>query len=117
MCIVGSSLGKDRVIAIDVGKEFSPLPHGRYHWDSPDCAEALMIMIQDALDYTDHVNVRFENLSIAAVGSSFLDHLACMLVVNHCTRYVTVTSDCEWTSTRWNKYLSAYKDKHNKGRL
>ena len=108
---------KDNTFIIDVAKDFSTLPHGRYHRDSPDCAEALMIMIHDVLDYHKWVEVRFDNLAIVAVGSSFLEHLAQMIVVNHCSECVTVTSDDDWVMSRWDKYFNSYYDKLNRGEL
>lgn len=108
---------KDNTFIIDVAKDFSTLPQGRYHSDSPDCAEALMIMIHDVLDYENFIEVRFNNLAIVAVGSSFLEHLAQMIVINHCSEYITVTSDDEWVMSRWDKYFNSYYDKWNRGEL
>lgn len=99
---------KDNTLTIDVAKDFSSLPRGRFHSDSPDCAEALMIMIRDTLDYCEHVEVSFVDMSIAAVGSSFLDHLARMIVAQHLSKYVTVTSDNDWVMSRWDKYFNNY---------
>ena len=90
---------------IDIAKDFSQLPHGRYHSDSPDNAEALFIIIQDVLDYEDSVELRFNNMQIAAVGSSFLDQLARMVVTWSYQDIVMVTSDNDWVVSRYEKYL------------
>lgn len=91
---------------IDIAKDFSLLPSGRFHSDSPDCAEALFIMIDDWLDYHDHVNVVFNGL--LQVGSSFLGHLARMMVNNHLGSRVTISSNDEWVMRRYNTYYSDY---------
>ena len=90
---------------IDIAKDFSQLPQGRYHSDSPDSAEALFIIIQDVLDYEDSVELRFNDMQIAAVGSSFLDQLARMVVTWSYQDIVMVTSDNDWEVSRYEKYL------------
>ena len=89
------------VFVIDIAKDFSRLPHGRYHSDSPDNAEALFIIIQDVLDYEDSVELRFNDMQIAAVGSSFLDQLARMVVTWSYQDIVLVTSDNDWVVSRY----------------
>lgn len=99
---------KDMFI-IDIAKDFSQLPHGRYHSDSPDNAEALFILIQDVLDYEDSVELRFNDMQIAAVGSSFLDKLASMVVTWNYQDIVLLTSDNDWVISRYEKYLSHWE--------
>lgn len=99
---------KDMFI-IDIAKDFSQLPHGRYHSDSPDNAEALFILIQDVLDYEDSVELRFNDMQLAAVGSSFLDHLARMVVTWNYQDIVMVASDNDWVVSRYEKYLSYWE--------
>lgn len=103
---------KDMFI-IDIAKDFSQLPHGRYHSDSSDCAEALFIIIQDVLDYEDSVELRFNNMQIAAVGSSFLDHLARMVVTWNYQDIVLLTSDNDWVVSRYEKYLSYWEQQED----
>ena len=103
-----SNKEKDMFV-IDIAKDFSQLPHGRYHSDSPDNAEALFILIQDVLDYEDSVELRFNDMQIAAVGSSFLDHLARMVVTWNYQGVVLVTSDNDWVISRYEKYLSHWE--------
>lgn len=98
------------MFVIDIAKDFSQLPRGRYHRDSPDNAEALFIIIQDVLDYEDSVELRFNNMQIAAVGSSFLDHLARMVVTWNYQGVVLVTSDNDWVLSRYEKYLSHWEN-------
>lgn len=93
-------------ITIDVSKDFSATPNGRFYNDSPDCAEALFMMIQEALEISNHVYIEFNNL--LQVGSSFLAHLARMVVSNHCSELVTVSSDCDWILRRYQKYFDIY---------
>lgn len=97
------------MFVIDIAKDFGRLPHGRYHSDSPDCAEALFIMIQDVLDYEDKVGLRFNGMQIAAVGSSFLDQLARMVVTWNYQDIVMVTSNDDWVITRYNNYLKYWE--------
>ena len=97
------------MFVIDIAKDFSQLPHGRYHSDSPDNAEALFILIQDVLDYEDSVELRFNDMQIAAVGSSFLDQLARMVVTWSYQGVVLVTSDNDWVISRYEKYLSHWE--------
>lgn len=97
------------MFVIDIAKDFSPLPQGRYHSDSPDNAEALFIIIQDVLDYEDSVELRFNDMQIAAVGSSFLDKLASMVVTWNYQDIVLVTSDNDWVVGRYEKYLSHWE--------
>ena len=99
---------KDMFI-IDIAKDFSQLPHGRYQSDSPDNAEALFIIIQDVLDYEDSVELRFNDMQIAAVGSSFLDQLARMVVTWNYKDIILVTSDNDWVVSRYEKYLSHWE--------
>ena len=106
--IQDSNKEKD-VFVIDIAKDFSQLPQGRYHNDSPDNAEALFILIQDVLDYEDSVELRFNNMQIAAVGSSFLDQLARMVVTWSYQDIVMVTSDNDWVVSRYEKYLSHWE--------
>lgn len=103
-----SNKEKDMFI-IDIAKDFSRLPQGRYHNDSPDNAEALFILIQDVLDYEDSVELRFNDMQIAAVGSSFLDQLARMVVTWNYQDIVLVTSDNDWVASRYEKYLSHWE--------
>lgn len=49
------------MFVIDIAKDFSRIPHSRYHSDSIDNAEALFILIQDVLDYEDSVVVTSDN--------------------------------------------------------
>lgn len=107
--IQDSSKGKGMFI-IDIAKDFSRIPHGRYHSDSPDNAEALFILIQDVLDYKDSVEIRFNDMQIAAVGSSFLDQLARMVVTWNYQGIVLVTSDNDWVVSRYDKYLSYWEN-------
>lgn len=100
--------GKD-VFVIDIAKDFSRIPHGRYHGDSSDNAEALFILIQDVLDYEDSVELRFNEMQIAAVGSSFLDQLARMVVTWNYQDIVLLTSDNDWVVSRYEKYLSHWE--------
>lgn len=97
------------VFIIDIAKDFSQLPHGRYHSDNPDNAEALFILIQDVLDYEGSVELRFSDMQIAAVGSSFLDHLARMVVTWNYQDIVMVTSDNDWVVSRYEGYLSHWE--------
>lgn len=97
------------MFVIDIAKDFSVLPQGRYHSDSPNCAEALFIMIQDVLDYEDKVELRFDDLQILRVGRSFLDHLARMVVTWNYQDIVVVTSDNDWLITRYNSYLKFWE--------
>ena len=90
-------------------KDFSRIPHGRYHSDSSDNAEALFIIIQDVLDYEENVELRFNDMQIAAVGSSFLDQLARMVVTWNYQDIVLVTSDNDWVVSRYEKYLSHWE--------
>lgn len=107
-----SNKEKDMFV-IDIAKDFSQLPQGRYHSDSPDNAEALFILIQDVLDYEDSVEIRFNNMQIAAVGSSFLDQLARMVVTWDYQGVVLVTSDNDWVVSRYEKYLSHWEQQGN----
>lgn len=97
------------MFVIDVARDFSVLPQGRYHFDSPNCAEALFIMIQDVLDYEDKVELRFNDMQIAAVGNSFLDQLARMVVTWNYQDIVLVTSDNDWVVSRYEKYLGHWE--------
>ena len=97
------------MFVIDIAKDFSQLPQGRYHSDSPDNAEALFIIIQDVLDYEDSVELRFNDMQIAAVGSSFLDQLARMVVTWNYQDTVLLTSDNDWVVSRYEKYLSHWE--------
>lgn len=106
--IQDSNKEKD-VFVIDIAKDFSQLPQGRYHNDSPDSAEALFILIQDVLNYEDSVELRFNDMQIAAVGSSFLDQLARMVVTWSYQDIVMVTSDNDWVVSRYEKYLSHWE--------
>ena len=106
--IQDSNKEKD-VFVIDIAKDFSQLPQGRYHNDSPDNAEALFILIQDVLDYEDSVELRFNDMQIAAVSSSFLDQLARMVVTWSYQDIVMVTSDNDWVVSRYEKYLSHWE--------
>ena len=99
---------------IDIAKDFSNQPQGRYHSDSPDNAEALFILIQDVLDYEDSVELRFNDMQIAAVGSSFLDKLASMVVTWNYQDIVLVTSDNDWVVSRYEKYLSHWEQQGDK---
>lgn len=99
---------KDMFI-IDIAKDFSQLPRGRHHSDSPDNAEALFIIIQDVLDYEENVELRFNDMQIAAVGSSFLDQLARMVVTWNYQDIVMVASDNDWVVSRYEKYLSYWE--------
>lgn len=90
-------------------KDFSRIPHGRYHSDSSDNAEALFIIIQDVLDYEENVELRFNDMQIAAVGSSFLDQLARMVVTWNYQDIVLVTSDNDWVVSRYEGYLSHWE--------
>ena len=106
--IQNDNKGKDMFV-IDIAKDFSNQPQGRYHSDSPDNAEALFIIIQDVLDYEDSVELRFNDMQIAAVGSSFLDKLASMIVTWNYQDIVLVTSDNDWVLSRYEKYLSHWE--------
>ena len=103
-----SNKEKDMFV-IDIAKDFSRIPHGRYHSDSPDNAEALFIIIQDVLDCEDSVELRFNDMQIAAVGSSFLDKLASMVVTWNYQDTVLLTSDNDWVVSRYEKYLSNWE--------
>lgn len=94
---------------IDIAKDFSVLPSGRYHSDGPDCAEALFINIQDVLDYEDSVELRFNGEELFTVGSSFLDHLAGMVVTWNYQDTVFLTSDDDWILSRYYKYLEKWE--------
>lgn len=91
---------------IDIKEDFSILPQGRFYRDSPDCAEALYMMITEALEHRHHVEVRFNGL--LQVGSNFLGHLSWMIVNSNLTEKVTVTSDDDWILRRYNKYFNNY---------
>lgn len=106
--IQNDNKGEDMFV-IDIAKDFSNQPQGRYHSDSPDNAEALFIIIQDVLDYEDSVELRFNDMQIAAVGSSFLDQLARMVVTWNYQDIVMVTSDNDWVVSRYKKYLSHWE--------
>lgn len=106
--IQNDNKGKDMFV-IDIAKDFSNQPRGRYHSDSPDNAEALFILIQDVLDYEDSVELRFNDMQITAVGSSFLDHLARMVATWDYQGVVLVTSDNDWVVSRYEKYLSHWE--------
>ena len=97
------------MFVIDIAKDFSNQPHGRYHRDSPDNAEALFIIIQDVLDYEYSIELRFNDMQIAAVGSSFLDQLASMVVTWNYQDIVLVTSDNDWVVSRYEEYLSHWE--------
>ena len=106
---IQNSNKEKEVFVIDIAKDFSQLPRGRYHSDSPDNAEALFIIIQDVLDYEDSIELRFDDMQIAAVGSSFLDHLARMVVTWNYKDIVVVTSDNDWVISRYEGYLSYWE--------
>lgn len=106
---IQNSNKEKEVFVIDIAKDFSQLPRGRYHSDSPDNAEALFIIIQDVLDYEDSIELRFDDMQIAAVGSSFLDHLARMVVTWNYQDIVLVTSDNDWVVSRYEGYLSHWE--------
>ena len=91
---------------IDVGRDFSITPNGRFYNDSPDCAEALFMMIQEALENSSHVYIEFNDL--LQVGSSFLAHLARMIVSNHCSELTTIRSNDDWVLRRYQKYFDIY---------
>lgn len=97
------------MFVIDIAKDFSNHPQGRYHSDNPDNAEALFIIIQDVLDYEDSVEIRFNNMQIAAVGSSFLDQLSRMVATWNYQDIVLLTSDNDWVVSRYEKYLSHWE--------
>lgn len=111
--IQNDNKGRDMFV-IDIAKDFSQLPQGRYHSDSPDNAEALFIIIQDVLDYEDSVELRFNDMQIAAVGSSFLDQLASMVVTWSYQDIVLLTSDNDWVVSRYEKYLSHWVQQGDK---
>lgn len=106
--IQNGNKGKDMFV-IDIAKDFSNQPQGRYHSDSPDNAEALFILIQDVLDYEDSVELRFNDMQISAVGSSFLDQLTRMVVTWNYQDIVLVTSDNDWVVSRYEGYLSHWE--------
>ena len=97
------------MFVIDIAKDFSRIPHGRYHSDSLGNVEALFILIQDALDYEDSVELRFNDIQITAVGSSFLDQLARMVVTWNYQDIVMVKSDNDWVVSRYEGYLSYWE--------
>lgn len=94
---------------INIARDFSVLPSGRYHSDRPDCAEALFINIQDVLDYEGSVELWFNGEELVSVGSSFLDHLARMVVTWNYQSVVSVSSDDDWVLSRYYKYLEKWE--------
>ena len=62
------------MFVIDIAKDFSRIPHGRYHSDSLDNAEALFILIQDVSDYEDSVVVTSDNDWVISRYEGYLSH-------------------------------------------
>ena len=99
---------------IDVGKEFSVLPQGRYYSDSPNSAEAFFVhVLGDWL--SDGYSVELDFSSTLQVGSCFLQQLAKITVANYYTNYIKVVKDdkYEWVIVRWDKYIKEAQDEYN----
>lgn len=102
---------KTKTYAIDVGIEFSRVPSGRFHSDGDGSAEAFFIHNLDGLlSEGNHVNLEFHNVFQA--GSTFLYHLAGLLVNYGYSSKVSITKDdeWEWSIIRWDKYMKQHKD-------
>ena len=63
------------MFVIDIAKDFSRIPHGRYHSDILGNAEALFILIQDVSDYEDSVVVTSDNDWVISRYEGYLSHL------------------------------------------
>lgn len=101
-------------ITIDVGKDFSRTPSGRFHSDGGSSAEAFFIHTLDGLlSEGNYVNLEFNN--VLQAGSTFLYHLSGLLVSYGYNSRASITKDDEWeyTKCRWDKYMKQHKD--NKG--
>lgn len=97
---------KPKTIIVDVGLDFSQKPQGRFYSNGSSSAEALFIQINDTLEHCDHVNVEFNDF--LQVESSFLGHLAGLIINNHLKDKVTVSSNDEWVTRRYYKYYGDY---------
>ena len=98
-------------ITIDVGKDFSRIPAGRFHSDGSSSAEAFFIHTLDGLlSEGNYVNLEFHNVFQA--GSTFLYHLTGLLVSYGYVSKVRVVKgdDFEYTIRRWDKYMKEHKD-------
>lgn len=105
---------KPKTYTIDVGLEFSRTPSGRFHSDGYSSAEAFFIHTLDGLlSEGNYVNLEFHN--VLRAGSTFLYHLAGLLVNYGYDSRVKITKDDEWeyTKWRWDKYIKQHKG--NKG--
>lgn len=108
---------KPKTHTIDVGLEFSRVPSGRFHSDGVSSAEEFFIHTLDGLlSEGNYVNLEFNNVFQA--GSTFLHHLAGLLVNYGYDSRVSITKDddFEWTIIRWDKYIKQHKD-NQKGLL
>lgn len=103
-----------KTYTVNVGKDFSRNPSGRFHSDGDSSAEAFFIHTLDGL-LSDGYNVNLEFHNVLQAGSTFLYHLAGLLVNYGYDSRVTITKDddCEWTIIRWDKYMKQHKG--NKG--
>ena len=99
-------------ITIDVGKDFSRIPSGRFHSDGNSSAEAFFIHTLDGL-LSDGYNVNLEFHNVLQAGSTFLYHLTGLLVTYHYDSKVKVVKDddFEYTIRRWGKYMKEHRSK------
>lgn len=98
-------------ITIDVGKDFSRIPSGRFHSDGGSSAEAFFIHTLDGL-LSDGYNINLEFHNVLQAGSTFLYHLTGLIVNYGYDNKVIVTKDdeSEYTKWRWDKYMKEHKD-------
>ena len=99
-------------ITIDVGKDFSRTPSGRFHSDGNSSAEAFFIHTLDGL-LSDGYNVNLEFHNVLQAGSTFLYHLTGLLVSYNYDSKVSIVKDddFEYTVRRWDKYMKEHRSK------
>lgn len=103
-----------KTTVIDVGKEFSVLPQGRYYSDSPNSAEAFFVhVLEDWL--SDGYSVELDFSNTLQVGSCFLQQLAYITVNNYYTNHIKVYKDdkYEWVIVRWDKCMEEALNEFN----
>ena len=99
-------------ITIDVGKDFSRIPSGRFHSDGGSSAEKFFIHTLDDL-LSDGYNISLEFHNVLQAGSTFLYHLTGLLVSYGYDNKVSITKDddAEYTIIRWDKYMNEHRSK------
>ena len=99
-------------ITIDVGKDFSRTPSGRFQSDGDSSAEAFFIHTLDGL-LSDGYNVNLEFHNVLQAGSTFLYHLSGLLVSYGWDNKVKVVKDDDFENTiiRWDKYMKEHRSK------